>query len=197
MNPQACFVSKIVEVIRSGGVVALPTGFGCVITRALGSETGVDLTRQVRKLDEKHNLSLLCHSLAQLGELILVDNPQPRTIRALTSGIYIPILPGTREVSRMTLNKEKHAIGVRIPDHVTVQTIVEALGEPPLYSTLILPGEEPPLTNGYEVDKAIGRLVDPVTIGPVGRDETTMVIDFTGGSGVIAKRRAGDTPPFE
>lgn len=197
VNPQARFVSKGVEIIRSGGVIALPTDSGYAIACALGNKTGMDLIRQVRKLDEKHNFSLLCHSFAQLGELVLVDNSQFRTIKALTPGAYTFILPGTKEVPRMTLNKKKHAVGVRIPDHVITQAIVEALGEPLLCSTLILPGEELPLINGYEVDEAIGKLVDLVIVGPVGGDEATTVIDFTEGSGVIARRGAGDTSLFE
>lgn len=197
VNPQARFVSKAVEIIRSGGVIALPTDSGYAIACALGNKTGMDLIRQVRKLDEKHNFSLLCHSFAQLGELVLVDNSQFRTIKALTPGAYTFILPGTKEVPRMTLNKKKHTVGVRIPDHVITQAIVEALGEPLLCSTLILPGEELPLINGYEVDEAIGKLVDLVIVGPVGGDEATTVIDFTEGLGVIARRGAGDTSLFE
>lgn len=197
VNPQARFVSKAVEIIRSGGVIALPTDSGYAIACALGNKTGMDLIRQVRKLDEKHNFSLLCHSFAQLGELVLVDNSQFRTIKALTPGAYTFILPGTKEVPRMTLNKKKHTVGVRIPDHVITQALVEALGEPLLCSTLILPGEELPLINGYEVDEAIGKLVDLVIVGPVGGDEATTVIDFTEGSGVIARRGAGDTSLFE
>lgn len=197
VNPQARFVTKAVEIIRSGGVIALPTDSGYAIACALGNKTGMDLIRQVRKLDEKHNFSLLCHSFAQLGELVLVDNSQFRTIKALTPGAYTFILPGTKEVPRMTLNKKKHTVGVRIPDHVITQAIVEALGEPLLCSTLILPGEELPLINGYEVDEAIGKLVDLVIVGPVGGDEATTVIDFTEGSGVIARRGAGDTSLFE
>ena len=197
VNPQGRFVSKAVEIMRSGGVIALPTDSGYAIACALGNKTGMDLIRQVRKLDEKHNFSLLCHSFAQLGELVLVDNSQFRTIKALTPGAYTFILPGTKEVPRMTLNKKKHTVGVRIPDHVITQAIVEALGEPLLCSTLILPGEELPLINGYEVDEAIGKLVDLVIVGPVGGDEATTVIDFTEGSGVIARRGAGDTSLFE
>ena len=197
VNPQARFVSKAVEIIRSGGVIALPTDSGYAIACALGNKTGMVLFRQVSKLDEKHNFSLLCHSFAQLGELVLVDNSQFRTIKALTPGAYTFILPGTKEVPRMTLNKKKHTVGVRIPDHVITQAIVEALGEPLLCSTLILPGEELPLINGYEVDEAIGKLVDLVIVGPVGGDEATTVIDFTEGSGVIARRGAGDTSLFE
>jgi len=148
-------------------------------------------------LDEKHNFSLLCHSFAQLGELVIVDNSQFRTIKALTPGAYTFILPGTKEIPRMTLNKKKHTVGVRIPDHVITQEIVAALGEPLLCSTLILPGESEPMIDGFEVDDRIGKVIDLVIVAPVGGDEATTVIDFTQGAGVVARAGAGDTSLFE
>lgn len=197
VNPQARFVAKAVEIIRGGGVIALPTDSGYAIACALGNKVGMDVIRRVRKLDEKHNFSLLCHSFAQLGELVIVDNKQFRTIKALTPGAYTFILPGTKEVPRMTLNKKKRTIGVRIPDHVITQAIVEALGEPLLCSTLILPGETEPLVDGFEVDDRIGRLIDLVIVGPVGEAGATSVIDFTEGAGAVARRGAGDISLFE
>ena len=197
VNPQARFVSKAVDLIRGGGVIALPTDSGYAIACALGNKSGMDMIRQVRRLDDKHNFSLLCHSFAQLGELVIVDNSQFRTIKALTPGPYTFILPGTKEVPRMTLNKKKHTVGVRIPDHVITQAIVAALGEPLLCSTLIMPGDEDPLTDGFEVDERIGAQVDLVIVGPVGTAGATTVIDFTDGAGVIARRGAGDASLFE
>lgn len=197
VNPQVRFVTKTVDVLKEGGVVALPTDSGYAIACTLGNKSGMDVIRHVRKLDDKHNFSLLCHSFAQLGELVLVDNKQFRTIKALTPGPYTFILPGTKEVPRMTLNKKKHTVGVRIPDHVITQAIVEALGEPLLCSTLIMPGETEPLIDGHEVDDRIGNLVDLVIVGPVGMAGATTVIDFTEGAGIVARKGAGDTSLFD
>ena len=196
-NPQARFLAKVVEIVRGGGVIALPTDSGYAVACALGNKAGMDTIRAIRKLDDKHNFSLLCHSFAQLGELVIVDNSQFRTIKALTPGPYTFILPGTKEVPRMTLNKKKHTIGVRIPDHVTTQAIVEHLGEPLLCSTLIMPGEDEPLVDGFEVDERIGKAVDLVIVGPVGTAGATTVIDYTEGVGVVARRGAGDYSLFE
>ncbi len=197
VNPQVRFVNKTVELLRRGGTIAVPTDSGYAIACTLGNKEGMDVIRSIRRLDDHHNFSLLCHSFAQLGELVIVDNSEFRTIKAVTPGPYTFILVGTKEVPRMTLNKKKHTVGVRIPDHVITQAIVAELGEPLLCSTLILPGESEPLTDGYEVDEKIGNEVDLVIVGPVGEAEPTTVIDFTSGTPVVARKGAGDTSLFE
>lgn len=197
VNPQVRFVNKTVELLEEGGTIALPTDSGYAIACMLGNKEGMDVIRSVRRLDDKHNFSLLCHSFGQLGELVIVDNSEFRTIKALTPGPYTFILPGTKEVPRMTLNRKKHTVGVRIPDHVITQAVVGALGQPLLCSTLIMPGESEPLTDGHEVDDRIGKQVDLVIVGPVGDAEPTTVIDYTSGRPVIARQGAGDTSLFE
>lgn len=197
VNPQKRFVDKVVGLLREGGVVALPTDSGYAIACRLGNKAGMDTIRDVRRLDDKHNFSLLCSSFAQLGELVILDNHEFRTIKALTPGPYTFILRGTKEVPRMTLNKKKHTVGVRLPDHAITQAVVSALGEPLLCSTLILPGQTEPMTDGPEVDEAIGSRVDLVVVGPVGDAEPTTVVDFTSGTAEVVRRGAGDVSLFE
>ena len=197
VNPQKRFVDKVVGLLREGGVVALPTDSGYAIACRLGNKAGMDTIRDVRRLDDKHNFSLLCSSFAQLGELVILDNHEFRTIKALTPGPYTFILRGTKEVPRMTLNKKKHTVGVRLPDHAITQAIVSALGEPLLCSTLILPGQTEPMTDGLEVDESIGSRVDLVVVGPVGDAEPTTVVDFTSGTAEVVRRGAGDVSLFE
>ncbi|MBF1160137.1 MAG: threonylcarbamoyl-AMP synthase, partial [Thermobifida sp.] len=165
-NPQARLVNTVVDLLERGGTIALPTDSGYAIATKAGNKAGMDTIRAIRKLDDKHNFSLLCHSFAQLGELVIIDNHEFRTMKALTPGPYTFILRGTKEVPRIMLNKKKHTVGVRIPDHVITQAIVEALGEPLACSTLIMPGEEEPLTDGFDVDDRIGHQVDLVVVGP-------------------------------
>ena len=197
VNPQKRFVDKVVGLLREGGVVALPTDSGYAIACRLGNKAGMDTIRDVRRLDDKHNFSLLCSSFAQLGELVILDNHEFRTIKALTPGPYTFILRGTKEVPRMTLNKKKHTVGVRLPDHAITQAVVSALGEPLLCSTLILPGQTEPMTDGLEVDERIGSRVDLVVVGPVGDAEPTTVVDFTSGTAEVVRRGAGDVSLFE
>ena len=154
-NPQARLVNTVVDLLERGGTIALPTDSGYAIATKAGNKAGMDTIRSIRKLDDKHNFSLLCHSFAQLGELVIIDNHEFRTMKALTPGPYTFILRGTKEVPRIMLNKKKHTVGVRIPDHVITQAIVEALGEPLACSTLIMPGEDEPMTDGFDVDDRI------------------------------------------
>ena len=197
VNPQKRFVDKVVGLLREGGVVALPTDSGYAIACRLGNKAGMDTIRDVRRLDDKHNFSLLCSSFAQLGELVILDNHEFRTIKALTPGPYTFILRGTKEVPRMTLNKKKHTVGVRLPDHAITQAVVSALGEPLLCSTLILPGETEPVTAGLEAADGIGSRVDPVVVGPGGDAEPTTVVALTPGTAEVVRRGAGAGSPFE
>ncbi|MDO5729102.1 MAG: L-threonylcarbamoyladenylate synthase [Actinomycetaceae bacterium] len=195
-NPQVRFVNRTVELLREGGVVAMPTDSGYAICTTMGNKDGMDTIRRIRDLDEKHNFSLLCHNFSQLGALVLVDNKAFRTIKALTPGPYTFILKGTKEVPRMTLNKKKHTVGVRIPDHAITQAVVEALGEPVLCSTLIMPGETEAMWEGTAVHERIGHEVDLVIGGPVGHEGATTVVDFTPGYPEVVREGAGSTELF-
>ncbi len=196
-NPQSRLVSQIVDILNGGGVVALPTDSGYAIACKLGNKEGMDRIRGIRKLDDKHNFSLLCSSFSQLGELVYVDNKAYRTIKALTPGPYTFILPGTKEIPRMTLNKKKHTVGVRLPQHKITQAIVEEMGEPLLCSTLIMPGDDEALSTSEAVENAIGNVVDAVVDGPVGLSGATTVVDFTDGYPQVVRVGAGDTSLFD
>ncbi|WP_350257376.1 L-threonylcarbamoyladenylate synthase [Scrofimicrobium sp. R131] len=196
-NPQSRLVNQVVDVLNSGGVIALPTDSGYAVACKMGNKAGMDRIREIRRLDEKHNFSLLCHSFAQIGELVIVDNKAFRAIKALTPGPYTFILTGTKEVPRMTLNKKKHTVGVRLPDHNTTQAIVAELGEPLLCSTLILPGQDEPLTDSEQVIEEVGNQVDVVVEGPVGDEGATTVVDFTPGYPEVVRVGAGSTELFE
>ncbi len=197
VNPGARQVKQVVDVLKDGGVIAIPTDSGYAIACTMGNKEGLDRIRRIRKLDEKKNFSLLTESFSQLGELVHVDNKAFRTIKALTPGPYTFILPGTKLVPRMTLNKKKKTVGVRLPDHAVTQAIVGELGEPLLCSTLILPGEEEPLTNAADVEDAVGSVVDAVVDAPVGLEGATTVIDFTPGHPEVRRQGAGDTSLFD
>lgn len=196
-NPQVRFVNQAVQLLQGGGVIALPTDSGYAVATTMGNKDGLERIRQIRHLDEKHSFSLLCHNFSQLGHIVIVDNKAFRTIKALTPGPYTFILRGTKEVPRQTLNKKKQTVGVRIPDHKITQAIVEALGEPMLCSTLIMPGEDEALWDPQVVNDRVGHLVDMVLGGPVGNAGATTVIDFTSGSPEVVRQGAGSTELFD
>ena len=181
-DPQPRLVTKV--------VVALPTDSGYAIVCQMGNKEGLERIRSIRQVGDKHHFTLLCHDFAQLGQLVIVDNPDFRLIKSLTPGPYTFILKGTKEVPRMTLNPKKHTVGVRIPDHRITQAVVTEMGEPLLSSTLILPGAEEPLEEGWIVEDELGYALDVVVNGPVGRGPTT-VLDLV--TNEIARQGAGDT----
>ncbi|AHU88871.1 L-threonylcarbamoyladenylate synthase [Trueperella pyogenes] len=195
-DPQPRLVAKVVDRLRRGDVVALPTDSGYAIVCTLANKDGLDRIRTIRQVGDKHHFTLLCASFAQLGQLVIVDNSFFRLIKSLTPGPYTFILKGTKEVPRMTLNPKKNTVGVRIPDHVITQAVLSELGEPLLSSTLILPGEEEPLEEGWIVDDRLGNAVDAVVDGPVGRGPTT-VINLSSGEAIISREGAGDISMFD
>ncbi|WP_124039595.1 L-threonylcarbamoyladenylate synthase [Neoactinobaculum massilliense] len=189
-NPQQRLVTKIVEHLRGGAVAAIPTDSAYAIVCAMANKEGLERIRTIRQVGPKHDFTFLCHDFSQLGNLVTVNNSDFRLIKRLTPGPYTFILKGTKEVPRMTLNAKKHTVGVRIPDHVIVQTILAEMGEALLSSSLILPGQDDAMTEGWQVNDAIGDLVDIVVDGPVGTDYTT-VIDLL--QRTIIREGAGST----
>lgn len=195
-DPQQRLVDKVVDRLKLGEVIALPTDSGYAIACTMANKEGLERIRRIRQVDSKHHFTLLCHDFAQLGQLVIVDNSNFRLIKSLTPGPYTFILKGTKEVPRMTLNPKKSTVGVRIPSHVITQAIVGTLGEPLLSSTLIMPGESEPMTQGWEIADLLGNALDVVVEGPVGQDGPTSVIDLSDGPAVVAREGAGDVSMF-
>lgn len=177
-DPQPRLLSKVVEHIRNGEVIAFPTDSGYALGCSMANKEGLERIRAIRHVGEKHHFTLLCHDFAQLGQLVIVGNQEFRLIKSLTPGPYTFILKGTKEVPRMTLNAKKHTVGVRIPDHKISLALLDTLGEAMITSSLILPGEEDPMTQGWEVNDELGSLVDVVIEGPCGQSGPTSVIDL-------------------
>ncbi|WP_328302931.1 L-threonylcarbamoyladenylate synthase [Streptomyces sp. NBC_00435] len=196
-NPQPRAIGSIADGIRSGGLVAYPTDSCYALGSQLGNREGVDRIRSIRQLDDRHHFTLVCENFAQLGQFVIIDNDVFRAIKASTPGSYTFILPATKEVPRQLLHPKKKTVGVRIPDHVVVQALLAELGEPLLSSTLLLPDEEEPMTQGWEIKDRLDHLVDMVVdSGDCGTLPTT-VIDFSSGEAEIVRRGAGDTARFE
>lgn len=196
-NPQDRLVQKVVDRLRQGEVIALPTDSAYAIACTMGNKEGLERIRRIRQVGEKHHFTLLCHNFAQLGELVIVGNTHFRLVKSLTPGPYTFILKGTKEVPRTTLNPKKSTIGVRIPDHRITQAIVGALGEPLLSSTLIIPGEDEPLTEGWVVAERLGNALDVVVEGPVSEGRPTTVLNLSDGNVMIDRVGAGDISMFE
>ncbi len=197
VDPQPRTITQAVQLIRDGGLLAYPTDSGYALGCALGNQDGKDRIVRIRHLGDKHHFTLVCADFAQLGQLVHIDNSVFRAIKAATPGSYTFILPATKEVPRRLLHPKKKTVGVRIPDNRVVQALLAELGEPLLSSTLILPGQTDPMTEGWLVREELDHQVDAVVdSGECGTDPTT-VIDFSDGAAEVVRVGAGDPTPFQ
>jgi len=197
VNPQRRAITQVAEIVRGGGVIAYPTDSCYALGCQLGNSDGIARIRAIRGLDDKHHLTLVCQDFAQLGQFVLVPNRVFRAVKAATPGRYTFILAATREVPRRLQHPGKKTVGVRIPDHAVTQALLAELGGPLVSATLLLPGQEEPMTQGWEIAEELGQALDAVIdSGDCGTEPTT-VIDFYDDEPEIVRRGAGDTAAFE
>ncbi len=196
VDPQPRAIAQTVAALRDGGLIAYPTDSGYALGALMGNQEAKDRIRDIRRLDDKHHYTLVCRDFAQLGQLVHVDNAVFRAVKASTPGPYTFILPATGEVPRRLLHPKKKTVGVRIPEHPVVRALLAELGEPLLSSTLILPGETEPLTDGWEVKEQLDHVVDVVLdSGECGTVPTT-VVDLSTGEADVVRVGAGDVTRF-
>ncbi|MEV0724690.1 L-threonylcarbamoyladenylate synthase [Micromonospora purpureochromogenes] len=196
-NPQPRTISRVVDVVRGNGLIAYPTDSCFALGCQLGNREGIDRIRDIRQLDSRHHFTLVCRDFAQLGQFVQINNALFRSLKAATPGSYTFILPATKEVPRRLLHPKKKTVGVRIPDHVVTQALLAELGEPLVSSTLLMPGDTEPMTQGWEIRERLDHVVDAVIdSGECGTLPTT-VIDFSEGEAEILRRGAGDPSRFE
>jgi tRNA threonylcarbamoyl adenosine modification protein (Sua5/YciO/YrdC/YwlC family) len=196
-NPQARSIRQVVDVVREGGLIAYPTDSCFALGCQIGNKDGLDRIREIRRLDDRHHFTLVCRDFAQLGQFVQVSNSVFRLVKASTPGNYTFILPATREVPRRLLHPKKKTVGVRVPKHAVVQALLEELGEPLLSTTLLLPGDEEPMTQGWEIKDRLDSVIDAVIdSGDCGVEPTT-VVDLSGDEPEILRYGAGDTSRFE
>jgi tRNA threonylcarbamoyl adenosine modification protein (Sua5/YciO/YrdC/YwlC family) len=197
VNPQPRSIAQVVEMLRDDAVIAYPTDSSYALGCRLDNPEGADRIRRIRHLDERHHFTLVCADFSQLGQLVHLDNAPFRGVRAATPGPYTFILPATKEVPRRLAHPKKKTVGVRIPDHVVVKALLEALGEPMLSSTLLLPGEDKPMTDGWQIKEELDHVIDAVLdAGECGVEPST-VVDWSEGYPEVVRVGAGDPSRFE
>ncbi|RTE65134.1 threonylcarbamoyl-AMP synthase [Amphritea opalescens] len=196
-NPQQRLISQAVDIINKGGVIVYPTDSAYALGCRLGDKGAVDKIKRIRKLDDKHNFTLVCRDLSEIGTYAKVDNSIYRLLKAMTPGAYTFILNATTEVPRRLLHPKRRTIGLRIPQNNIALALMEALGEPIMSTSLILPGEELPLIDPYEIRDLLQHEVDLVIDGGYCGMEATSVINLVDDVPVIIRRGAGDVSDFE
>jgi tRNA threonylcarbamoyl adenosine modification protein (Sua5/YciO/YrdC/YwlC family) len=195
VDPQPRAIAQAVAALRDGGLIAYPTDSGYALGAMMGNQAARARILEVRRLDERHHFTLVCRDFAQLGQLVHVDNHVFRAVKAATPGPYTFILPATHEVPRRLLHAKKRTVGVRIPEHPVVRALLAELGEPLLSSTLILPGDDAPMTDGWEVKERLDHVVDVVIDSGECGSEPTTVVDFTGEpTGEVVRQGSGRWP---
>ena len=192
-HPQTRLVAEVVDAIRAGKLMAYPTdssyAFGCHI----GDKQALDRIRQIRKTGKGHNFTLVCSDLSEIGIYARVENWAYRLIKSLTPGPYTFILPATREVPKRLQNPKRRTIGLRVPDHTIVQAMLDSLGEPIMSSTLLLPGDDLPVSDAATVEERVGHQIDLIVDGGSTGIEASTVIDLSGDAMVLVRNGCGDT----
>lgn len=195
-NPQARLIKQAVEIIQAGGVVVYPTDSSYAVGCHIGDKAAVERIRRLRQLDDKHNFTLVCSDLSQLGLFAKVDTGAFRLLKAHTPGPYTFILNATREVPRMLMHPKRRTIGLRVPGHPIAMALLEQLGEPLMSVSLIMPGEQVPLSDPYEMRQLLEHHVDLIVDGGFGGLEASTVINLAGDEPEVIRVGCGDPAPF-
>lgn len=196
-NPQPRLIKQAIEILRKGGVIAYPTDSCYALGCQLGNKEAVERITRIRGFDGKHNYTLVCADFSELATYAKVDNQQFRLLKQLTPGPYTFVLVATREVPRRLMQAKRKTIGLRVPDNAIAKALGAELGEPIMSATLMLPGDEQPLFDAWEIRDRLEQHVDLVIDGGYCGLEPTTVVDLSGDSPEIVRRGLGDTSLFE
>ena len=196
-DPQLRLIRQAVEIIREGGVVVYPTDSCYALGCHIGDKTAMERIARIRQTDKHHHFTLVCSDLSEIATYARVSNTQYRTLKAFTPGPYTFILQATKETPRRLQHEKRKTIGIRVPDHAVPMAILDELGEPIMSSTLILPGDEHPMTDGREIQERLYHFVDAVIDSGNCGLEPSSVIDLVGPAPVVARRGKGDVSAFE
>jgi len=196
-NPQLRLVKHAVDIIRQGGVVVYPTDSGYALGCHIGDKAAMDRIRAIRTLDKKHNFTLVCRDLSEIATYAQISNSHYRLLKAHTPGAYTFILKATREVPKRLMHAKRKTIGIRIPDNLVAQALLEELGEPLMSVTLIMPGDDMPMTDPYEIRQLLEHQLDLIIDGGFCGFEPTSVIDLEEDEPIVLRHGLGDVSGFE
>lgn len=195
-NPNARLVRQAAAMVREGAVIVYPTDSGYALGCHLDDKDAVTRIREIREVDDKHHMTLVCRDLSEIARYARVDNSKFRMLKGNTPGSYTFILEATKEVPRRLQHPKRSTIGLRIPDHPVALALLEELDEPLLSSTLLLPDAHQPLTDVEEIRELLERRVDLIIEGGAVGLEPTTVVDLTGDTPELVRQGKGDVTPF-
>lgn len=195
-NPQLRLIHRAIEVIRGGGIIVYPTDSAYALACNLDDKQALDRIRQIRRLDENHNFTLVCKDLKQVSSFSKINNDAFRLIKSLTPDAFTFILEATKEVPRRLQNPKKKTIGICIPKNVIAQALLEEFGEPLMTTTLILPPDTEALSDPYDIRERLDDLVDLIIDAGEIEYQPTTIIDCTGSTFEIIRQGKGIAPSF-
>jgi len=196
-NPQARLIRQAVDIIRAGGVVVYPTDSAYALGCHIGDKSALDRIRRIRRLDTRHNFTLVCRDLSEIATYARVDNRVYRMLKSSTPGPYTFILRATSEVPRRLMHAKRKTVGLRVPDNAIAAALLEDLDEPLMSVTLIMPGDEYPLIDPYDIRETLEHEVDLVIDGGYCGMEPTTVVDLADDVPLILRAGKGELTPFE
>ena len=196
-TPQVRLLRSAVDCLQAGGVIAYPTDSCYALGCAIGAKGAMERIQALRQTRKGHFFTIVCRDLSEISRFALVENWQYRLLRNSTPGPYAFVLRATREVQRRLLEPRRKTIGIRVPDHAVVQALLREYGEPLMSTTLQLPGDEWPMTDGREIEERIGHAIDLVIdTGNCGLEPST-IVDLSGEAPQVLRAGKGDPRPFQ
>ena len=196
-NPQPRLINQAVAIVRNGGVIVYPTDSGYAIGCQLENKHALERICQIRRLSDDHNFSLMCRDLSELSIYARVDNTAFRLLKNNTPGPYTFIFKGTKEVPRRLMNSKRKTIGIRVPNNKIALDLLEAMGEPLMSTSLILPGNSVTESDPEEIRDRLEHAVDVILNGGYLGEQPTTVVDFSDDDIRIERLGSGDPTPFE
>ncbi|SNV86974.1 L-threonylcarbamoyladenylate synthase [Haemophilus pittmaniae] len=196
-NPQIRLINQAVEILRNGGVIVYPTDSGYALGCMIGDKHAMDRIVAIRKLPEGHNFTLVCSDLSELSNYAQVSNSAYRLIKNNTPGRYTFILTATKELPRRLMTSKRKTIGIRVPDNQIALDLLNALGEPILSCSLMLPDEDHiTQADPEEIRDRLEHQVELIIHGGYLGQEPTTVVDLTEDTPIILRQGSGPTSPF-
>jgi len=191
-NPQLRLINQTVEILEKGGVIAIPTDSSYAMACAVDNKAAQEKIRRIRQVDDKHHFTLLCRNLSELSQYAKVNNSQFKLLKASTPGAYTFILPASRELPKRIHHPKRSTVGLRVPDHIVVQAVLEALNAPLLSMTLQLPQDEMPMSIAWEIRERLEHEVDLVIDSEIAQTGFTTVVDLTADEPSVIREGVGD-----
>lgn len=196
-TPQARHLRQAADCLEEGGVIAYPTDSCYALGCAIGAKEAMERIQRIRQTGKRHFFTVICRDLSEIARFARVENWQYRLLRAFTPGPYTFVLRATREVPRRLLEPRRKTVGIRVPDHPVVRALLAEFAEPLMSTTLMLPGDDVPLTEGRQIEERIGHAVDLILDAGACGFEPSTIVDLSGDAPVLLRAGKGDPRPFQ